>query len=484
MDRQRRTDSGLPADGSPPSESWLFAQAILGKPIPRIVSPRARARARREELERLAEFSVRHAEELRKLDAAEAQARHDREVLEWAAGISERAADKLRALQRKEAAEREAWRRADLFAEALLEHKPWDSSKHPRELKGTSVGGRFRAAGGGASPGLLGAIIQRNQTVGQLTGIVTPGMVTSSRLATTLQSAARLPSEVRAAAAAGLVTGSKAVVNGSATAIKNVATLGLSSSQLELIGVTEEDRRRGYDTAVKIATASGQVLIAVGTSGLTTALSKGGTVARTASGALVAFDAAGNAVGTVQGAYDASQNGINLENGLQIAGGALGMAANAKSARELSHAASAAATAAELEKVEAYIAKCPRTPTPSTTAAYRYEIAHTGPHNYTISGGGADFKIDGYRGTTILEAKHAGDLKSSPYIPGSSCPEAIRAKILGNTRTQFEKMRTIIRSGETPFKSIEVITNTPESKALFESMLKEVGVSGTVRLAV
>lgn len=113
MDRNLRADSGMPPDGSAPSEAWLFAQAILGKPIPRIVSPEKKSRAAREELERLAQFSSRHAEELRKLEAAEAKARHDRELLEWAAQISTRAEEKLRALQRQEAEERDAWRRAE-----------------------------------------------------------------------------------------------------------------------------------------------------------------------------------------------------------------------------------------------------------------------------------------------------------------------------------------------------------------------------------
>jgi hypothetical protein len=73
----------------------------------------------------------------------------------------------------------------------------------------------------------LGAVIQRNHAIGELTGIVTPGMVHSSRLAARLQSQDRLPREVSAAAAAGLATGGKAIVNGSATAIKTAATLGL-----------------------------------------------------------------------------------------------------------------------------------------------------------------------------------------------------------------------------------------------------------------
>ena len=346
----------------------------------------------------------------------------------------------------------------------------------PRVPGGSPQGGEWTKGGGG----FLGSVIRRNQMLGDLTGVVTPGMVGSSRLAAQLQATARLPAEVTSAAAAGLVTGGKAIVNGTATAVKNVATLGLSSSQLELIGVTREDRERGYDTAVRIATASGQVLIAVGTSGFTTALSKGGTVARTASGALVVFDAAGNAVGTVQGAYDASQNGLNLENGLRIAGGALGLAANVGAARRLGQATNAA----QLEKVEEYIAKCRKMPTPARTAANWYEIAHTGPHNYRVSGGGAKFDIDGYEGTTILEAKHAGDVESSPYIPGSSCPDTVRASILDKTRKELETMRTIIRSGETPFKAVEIITNTPDSKVLFERMLKESGVPGTVRLAI
>lgn len=174
MDRNHRSKSGAPSDGSPPSEAWLFAQAILGKPIPRIVSPETKARAAREELERLAQWSSRHAEELRKLEAAEAQARHDREILEWATGISARAAEKLRALQRKETEDREAWRRAEQFAEQLLEgmsetrwfrpsvdeYEPshlaaiveWDPNQ-PRDNLGrwTSTGGGGGGASGGAS---------------------------------------------------------------------------------------------------------------------------------------------------------------------------------------------------------------------------------------------------------------------------------------------------------------------------------------------
>src|SRR5690348_6867931 len=68
-DRQRSTHDG--SDASPPSEAWLFAQAILGRPIPQIISPDAKAQVKREELERTAQFSASHADELRRRQASE-----------------------------------------------------------------------------------------------------------------------------------------------------------------------------------------------------------------------------------------------------------------------------------------------------------------------------------------------------------------------------------------------------------------------------
>jgi hypothetical protein len=137
-----------------------------------------------------------------------------------------------------------------------------------------------------------------------------------------------------------------------------------------------------------------------------------------------------------------------------------------------------------LKEIDTRLARYPRRSTPTKTAANQYEIAHTGPYNYTIFGRGHSFEIDGYRGTTILEAKHVGDFKSSPYVPGSKIPDVIRQRILDDTRDELFRVREIIRSGRTPFKSFEIITNTPESKAFFEGLLKEYHVPGKVRLAI
>ena len=247
----------------------------------------------------------------------------------------------------------------------------WDPTKHPRtnvppnRAWFAKTGGSGATANTGASPSLFDAIVRRNQEIGRLAGVVTPNMIRANRLAVELESVARLPGEVARAITAGLDTGRKAVVNGFATAVKSAVTLGLSTSQLELIGVTKEDRARGYDTAVAISTASGQVLIAVGTGRITSALSQGGAIARSASGVLIAYDAAGNAVGVVQGTYDAIQNGVTVANGAQIAGGLLGLGANAKSIRDVGRASAARS----LAEVDAFVAKCPRTATPTSTPA-------------------------------------------------------------------------------------------------------------------
>ena len=145
---------GLPVDvasSSPPSEAWLFAQAVLGKPIPPIASPEARAKAEREELERLAPFSFRHAHDLSRLQLAEAEARRQRESLEWAVQVCTRAESKLRALQGREAAERESWRRAQRFYESNLANLiEWNEADHPRKQKGSPEGGQWITKDGGA----------------------------------------------------------------------------------------------------------------------------------------------------------------------------------------------------------------------------------------------------------------------------------------------------------------------------------------------
>jgi hypothetical protein len=202
------------------------------------------------------------------------------------------------------------------------------------------------------------------------------------------------------------------------------------------------------------------------------------------SGTLIAYDAAGNAVGVVQGTIDASQNGVNLSNGTQVAAGALGLGANVSAARGLksSTATKQVVPRVPAPNVEEYVATLPRKATPTKTAANQYEIKHTGPYNYTVSGGGDKVDIDGFRGSVILEKKFIDDPSASPFVPGSSIPDTVRAVILKKVRGELIRMRTVIESGSTPLKSVEIITNSEEAKTMFKAMLKEVSVPGTVHV--
>lgn len=434
-------------------------------------------------------------------------------------------------LEQRLAEEESAPSESSTFAALLLEGE-WDASKHPRRgtppnggwfaAKGTgttATGGVGAASGKGlrvapvnfksgipkppVNKGTLNDLVNRQREIDRIAG-GGPSRQTmrAQGIAGKITSAGKLPGAVAGGLGSGLKTGGKSLINGGATAVKNVATLGLSTEQLELIGVTEEDRANGYHTAVFIATGSGEVLIAVGTGGLAAALKAGGTVARAVNGALIVHDVAGSAVGVVQGIYDAKENGFTVSGGVSIAASALGVSSNV---RELSNAAKQAPSAPNVsaakganvvpqqpskgvghqptpKAVKAFVDKLPRKKTPTNTPANRYEIKYTGPENYVVSGGGKKAEIDGYDGTTILEAKHVEKSSISPYIPTSNIPQQIRDSILAEIRDQMNRLKAIIESGETPFQRVEIITNTEESKAFFQGMLRECGVPGSVRL--
>jgi hypothetical protein len=131
MDRNFRKESAEGAGASPPSDAWLFAQALLGKPVSSTSRAEADSRAKREQLEWLAQISSRHEDQLRRSSSAEAEARREREQLEWLAKISTVHDSKLRTLLREEAESRESQQRVERLAEALLEGT-WDPSKHPK----------------------------------------------------------------------------------------------------------------------------------------------------------------------------------------------------------------------------------------------------------------------------------------------------------------------------------------------------------------
>ena len=101
---------------------------------------------------------------------------------------------------------------------------------------------------------------------------------------------------------------------------------------------------------------------------------------------MIAYDAAGNAVGVVQGVYDATQIGVTIANGVQVTAGTLGLGANFNAARGLKSFSSTkqAVPSKPAPSVEEFVPTVPRKATPTKTPANQYEIKHTGPYNYTV----------------------------------------------------------------------------------------------------
>ncbi len=152
QNHRSRSTSTNESDAAVPSRSWIFAQLLLGKPIPNLAERRAEEQRKREQLEWLASISERHAKELRALRRKEAEAQHQRELLEWLASFSERHAIELRKVRQREVEARDA----ELFINDLLEHTfdlseaDWDESKHPRR-GGPPNAGWWASTGGGGS---------------------------------------------------------------------------------------------------------------------------------------------------------------------------------------------------------------------------------------------------------------------------------------------------------------------------------------------
>lgn len=132
------------------------------------------------------------------------------------------------------------------------------------------------------------------------------------------------------------------------------------------------------------------------------------------------------------------------------------------------------------EEVEEFVSHLPKIPTPNNAPEDLFEIEHTGPYNFLVSGGGTKVFIDGYRGRTILESKYVKNADRSPFVSGSSIPSFLRNKILQQVRDELQRISNVIKDPSNPFDSLEIIVNNSDAKSFFESWLQELDISGTV----
>ena len=176
MDRNFRKGCAVERAGtSLPSESSLFAQALLGTTVPSISTPESDLHAQREQLAWLATISPKHDSQLRGLLREQTDATAERAQFEWLARISPRHESQLRSLLRTEAEVAEARGRVEQLVEyADVQEAKWDPAKHPRR-GGPPNAGWFATTGGTSSstkpqsagqPTSIGATGARSQTVG------------------------------------------------------------------------------------------------------------------------------------------------------------------------------------------------------------------------------------------------------------------------------------------------------------------------------
>lgn len=118
--------------------------------------------------------------------------------------------------------------------------------------------------------------------------------------------------------------------------------------------------------------------------------------------------------------------------------------------------------------------------TPTATRRNLFEIKYTGEENFLIVGGGQQFWADGVENRTVLEVKLVLDLRKSPYILGSKTPEYVRANVIAEARSEFERIALILKDDNNPLTELRVIVNEPKAAPFFESLLNEFQIYGEV----
>jgi hypothetical protein len=133
----------------------------------------------------------------------------------------------------------------------------------------------------------------------------------------------------------------------------------------------------------------------------------------------------------------------------------------------------------------AYRATLPSRAAVSSGPERSYQIAHAGPTEFHISGGGESVWADGINTETahVVEVKYVGDAARSPFVPGSAIPDYIREQILTGQEGEFARYAAVIADESQPLRALEVITNSPAAAAYFKSLMVRFHIPGEVTIA-
>jgi hypothetical protein len=89
---------------------------------------------------------------------------------------------------------------------------------------------------------------------------------------------------------------------------------------------------------------------------------------------------------------------------------------------------------------------------------------------------------DGIRPSTgtVLESKYVGDPATTPYRINPNIPEHVRDSINAKTVDEFRRYAGVFRSGQTPLRELEVITNHSVAVPYLEGLMRRFGIPGRV----
>jgi len=131
-------------------------------------------------------------------------------------------------------------------------------------------------------------------------------------------------------------------------------------------------------------------------------------------------------------------------------------------------------------EIDAYVSGLPRINTPTTKASGQFEVEQTGPYNYTVPAGDDTIDIDGYDGSTILDAKFVQKPNVSPYVNGSDAPDFVRQIVLEEQQSEFQRFSMAINDPTVPFDSLNILTNEPKAVPYFQSLIDQYQIPGSV----
>ena len=230
--------------------------------------------------------------------------------------------------------------------------------------------------------------------------------VRSGRLIKTGSAAA----QITTAAGKGLKTGSKAVVNATASTVVSTVTFG-GVDNVQAWKVTDEDIRNGYNTSYAFARGGTEILVGVATGAGATKLAQVGTkAAKYGSYAIRVGEAAQNVVQGGRGMADMVENGVTLENSVQVLGAGFATVGDfTGTLRKVPKATSAVDEAAEAASDATAAARKADAAVDSAAAAGRVDVP----------GGGASHTVamrqvssGGVRGEMPLTAMQKAEVKA------------------------------------------------------------------------